>query len=94
MGGLPYGELMHAGHDVQTVHTEMDWHGPLGFGDDAAVQVSVSHVGRTSFTLRFAVLSGARVVADASTVYVVVHTDGSGKCELPPALLAALGPVT
>ncbi len=91
-GGLPYGEMLAAGYDVQVVHTELDWHGPLGLGDPAVVRVAVSKIGRTSFTLRFGVLCGARVVAEASTVYVAVRTDGSGKCELPPVLLDALGP--
>jgi hypothetical protein len=31
-------------------------------------------------------------VVTASTVYVVVATDGSGKSEIPPLLLAALSP--
>ncbi|HLM96742.1 MAG TPA: thioesterase family protein [Acidimicrobiales bacterium] len=90
--GLPYGDLLAAGYDVQVVHTELDWHGPLGFGDPAAVRVAVTGIGRTSFTLGFTVWSSARAVVEASTVYVAVRTDGSGKCELPPSLLDALGP--
>ena len=38
-------------------------------------------------------MSSNRTVVHASTVYVSVRTDGSGKCELPPILLGALGPV-
>ncbi len=90
-GGLPYGELLAAGYDVQLVHTELDWRGPLGFGDDARVEVRVVQVGRTSFTLGFTVLSSDRVVADGSTVYVSVGTDGSGKTEHPAVLRRALG---
>jgi acyl-CoA thioester hydrolase len=93
-GGLPYPDLLESGYDVQVVHTELDWHGPLGYGEEAGVRVSVSHLGRTSFTLRFAVMSSVRVVLEASTVYVAVRTDGSGKCDSPPVLLGALGPVT
>ena len=93
-GGLPYPGLLAAGYDVQVVHTELDWRGPLGYGEPAGVQVSVTHIGRTSFTLRFSVVSSGRVVLDASTVYVAVRTDGSGKCEIPPVLLTALGPVS
>jgi acyl-CoA thioester hydrolase len=93
-GGFPYSEMLAVGYDAQVVHTEVDWHGPLGFGDPAAVHVRVSHLGRTSFTLGFQVVSSTRVVASATTVYVVVRTDGSGKCVPPPALLDALGPVT
>lgn len=92
-GGLPYLDMLASGYDVQVVHTEIDWNGPLGFGDPTEVGVGVAHIGNTSFTLRFAVSSSARSVATASTVYVAVRTDGSGKCELPAALLGALGPV-
>jgi len=93
-GGFPYTEMLAAGYDAQVVHTELDFRGPLGFGDEAAVRVFVSHVGQTSFSLRFEVVSGARIVVEATTVYVAVATDGSGKRDLPPALLAALGPRT
>jgi len=92
-GGLRYGDLLAAGFDVQVVHTELDWRGPLGLGDQAEARVVVVQIGRTSFTLRFDVMSSNRTVVHASTVYVVMRTDGSGKCELPPALLGALGPV-
>jgi acyl-CoA thioester hydrolase len=93
-GGLAYGDMLASGWDVQVVHTELDWHGPLGYGDPAEVHVGVADIGRTSFTLRFDVVSSGRVVAHASTVYVAVRTDGSGKGEIPPPLLAALGPAT
>jgi acyl-CoA thioester hydrolase len=93
-GGLPYGDMLGDGYDVQVVHTEVDWSGPLGFGEAAEVEVGVARLGRTSFALRFEVSVGERTVARARTVYVVVRTDGSGKCEIPPALGAALGPVT
>jgi acyl-CoA thioester hydrolase len=93
-GGLPYPDMLASGYDVQVVHTEVDWHGPLGYGEPAGVRVAVSHIGRTSFTLRFAVVASDRVVVDASTVYVAIRTDGSGKCDIPAAVLAVLGPVT
>jgi acyl-CoA thioester hydrolase len=93
-GGLRYPDMLASGYDVQLVHTELDWHGPLGYGEPAGVQVSVAQIGRTSFTLRFSVVSSRRAVLDATTVYVAVRTDGSGKCEIPPVLRAALGPVT
>ena len=90
-GGLPYGVMVDGGHDVQLVHSEIDWHGPLGFGEEAAVTVDVAQVGRTSFTLTFAVASGTRTVANVRTVYVAVRTDGSGKCDIPAPLRAVLG---
>jgi len=91
-GGLPYGAMLGSGVDVQVVHTEIDWFGPLGFGEAAVVSVAVAHVGRTSFALRFDVRRAGRAVAGGRSVYVAVRTDGSGKVDLPPALRAALGP--
>ena len=72
------------------VHTEIDWHGPLGFGDTAALDVTVIDVGRSSFTLGFAVSCDGRVVAAVRTVYVCVATDGSGPRPVPRALRARL----
>jgi acyl-CoA thioester hydrolase len=89
--GLPYQVMMDAGYDLQLVHTDVDWNGPLRFGDRAAVAVAVTRVGATSFTLRFDVLKGSEAVATGSTVYVVVATDGSGKRRIPSIILNALG---
>jgi acyl-CoA thioester hydrolase len=90
-GGLPYTAMMAAGYDVQLVHTELNWQGSLGWGDTASVSVAVARVGATSFTLDFTVTAGERPVAEASTVYVVVRTDGTGKCPIPAQVLDALG---
>jgi acyl-CoA thioester hydrolase len=89
---LPYTVLRDQGFDVQLVHTELDWTAALGFGDEAAIDVEVAGVGRTSFTLGFAVRGAAGPVCTARTVYVCVATDGSGSCELPAALRDALQP--
>jgi acyl-CoA thioester hydrolase len=92
-GGLPYTEMTAGGFDVQLVHSEIDWEGSLTFTSPAEVAVALARVGRTSFTLQFEVRASGRRVATASTVYVTVRTDGSGKCEIPPVVAAALGPV-
>ena len=88
--GLPYDEMVAAGFDAQIVHVELDWQGSAGWGDDLAIGIDVERVGTTSFTLRFVAHVGDRPVVTASTVYVVVATDGSGKREVPTILLAAL----
>lgn len=87
---LPYRALLDSGHDVQLVHTELDWSGGLGFGDQASVAVEVASVGTTSFTLAFEVRRAGTPVCTARTVYVCVSTDGSGKRPLTDALRAAL----
>ncbi len=89
--GLPYADLLAGGLDCQLVHTEIDWTGALGFGDDTGIAVDAERVGTTSFTLRFTALHAGEPVAVGRTVYVVVATDGSGKREVPDRLRSALG---
>jgi len=92
-GGLPYPDMLASGHDVQLVHTEIDWRSSLRWADDAWVEVSLASVGATSFSLRFAVHGGDdSLVASGLTVYVVVATDGSGKRPVPPNIRGALRP--
>lgn len=91
--GLNHAALLAEGYDVQLVHTDLDWTGSLGWGADAAVDIALARLGRTSFTLQFAVRDGDDVVATASTVYVTVAADGSGKKEIPALLKKGLGPV-
>jgi acyl-CoA thioester hydrolase len=92
-GGLKYVDMLAAGFDAQVIHTELDWHGSLTWGDDAVVDVGLSAIGRTSFTLQFRARVGERPVVTASTVYVVVGADGSGKRPVPSFLRDALGPI-
>jgi acyl-CoA thioester hydrolase len=93
--GHPYPGLMAGGHDVMLVRSEQDWSAGLRYGDDATTGVSVEHLGRTSFTLRFDVSrvgdsGGRESVCIGRTVYVVVARDGSGKREIPPSLRTAM----
>ena len=88
--GFPYDDLLGAGLDCQLVHTEIDWTGGLGFGDDAGIAVEAERIGTSSFVLRFTALRAGEPVAVGRTVYVVVGTDGSGKREVPDRLRVAL----
>ena len=89
-GELPYAAMLADGIDCQVVHTDIDWHGALGFGDAVVLEVTVPHVGRTSFTLGFALSSSGRAVATVRTVYVCVAIDGSGARPIPSPLRARL----
>ncbi len=93
-GGLPYSQMTDRGCDVQLVHAELDWKGSLRWDSPATVAVGLAGIGRTSFTLQFDFRSQGRVVAKAHCVYVAVHTDGSGKRDVPPYLIGALGVVS
>ncbi|MBW0102198.1 thioesterase family protein [Pseudonocardia sp. KRD291] len=92
---LSYRTMLDAGYDVQLVHSELDWRGGVGWGDDTVVAVSTAKIGRTSFALDFQVRvageDGREVTCDARTVYVVIAVDGSGKQEIPSIIANALG---
>jgi acyl-CoA thioester hydrolase len=90
-GDLPYAAMFDAGYDVQLVHTELDWHGPLGFGEPAEVRVGIEALGRSSITVQFEVWSMDRRVVNATTVYVVVPVGGQGSMAVPDRLRRALG---
>jgi acyl-CoA thioester hydrolase len=89
--GLPYALLQAGGHDVQLVHTELDWRGALGWGDPIRIRVRPDSIGRTSFTLAFEVRGGSEdVLVTGRTVYVCIRLDGGGKTPIPDSLRAAL----
>jgi acyl-CoA thioester hydrolase len=90
-GGLAYTDMTDAGFDVQLVHTELDWSGSLRWGSRPSIEVETASVGRTSFSLRFAVHDGPDLVCRARTVYVAMTTDGAGKIPIPEDLRRALG---
>lgn len=52
--GPGYAQMIRGGHDVQLVHSELDWRSSLRWQDEAEIAVSPSRVGTTSFTLDFA----------------------------------------
>jgi acyl-CoA thioester hydrolase len=88
---LPYAAMIEAGFDVQLVRSEIDWKAGLRWQDEVLVAVSTARLGRTSFSLDFQTQRDGDVTCSARTVYVVVATDGSGKLEIPPLLVDALG---
>lgn len=90
--GLPYASMMARGFDVQLVNNETTWRKGVRWQDEVRVAVSTAHVGRTSFSLDFAVRVGEEERVVARTVYVVIATDGSGKRAIPAFLRDALGP--
>lgn len=93
--GVPYPDLIASGHDVQLVHTEIDYGVPVRWRDAVRVAVRCERVGSTSFTLAFDVIRGdgdadEHIAVRGRTVYVVVSTDDWAKRPLPGALRAAL----
>ncbi len=92
--GLPYTEMERRGADVMLVHTELDWMGSVGWGDEVVVAVATAAIGTTSFTLDFEVRRAGEPAVLGRTVYVCVAPGGGGKQPIPDFLRAALEPVS
>lgn len=93
--GIGYPELIGGGHDIQVVHTELDFAMPVRWRDAVRVRAACTRVGTSSFTVEFAVLrAGAddqeHVAVRGHTVYVVVSTTDWAKREIPAAMRSAL----
>lgn len=93
--GLPFTEFEAWGCDVQVVHADVDYLGPVRWHDAVRIEARCDAVGTTSFALRFDVFrrgaDGAHVMAvSGRIVYVVVSTAGWAKRVIPPDLRAAL----
>jgi acyl-CoA thioester hydrolase len=99
--GVMYTGLLATGHDLQVVHSEIDYLTSVRWRDSVRVAVQCDRIGSTSFTLRFTVLRrtpDANPDAETETeaavrghnVYVVVSTDDWAKRPIPDPLREAL----
>lgn len=93
--GVTYPDLIASGHDVQVVHSEIDYLASVRWRDAVRVAVRCARVGSTSFTLAFTVLrrngnADEEAAVRGSNVYVVVSTDDWAKRSIPKPLRDAL----
>jgi acyl-CoA thioester hydrolase len=99
--GVTYPGLIDTGHDLQVVHSEIDYLAPVRWRDSVRVAVSCERVGATSFTLGFTVLRRDGDTADTAgaaespavhghNVYVVVSSEDWAKRPIPGVLRDAL----
>jgi acyl-CoA thioester hydrolase len=93
--GVTYPGLIATGHDVQVVHSEIDYVAGVRWRDVVRVAVECDRIGTTSFTLRFSVLrsnadTDEQLAIRGHNVYVVVSTDDWGKRPIPEVLREAL----
>lgn len=88
--GFSLQDLLASGHDIQVVHTEIDWKQAFRYGDELTIDVTPGRVGNTSFSLFFSMVVGGTVTATACTVYVIVDSAIAGKASVPKGLRAAL----
>jgi acyl-CoA thioester hydrolase len=94
--GVTYPGLISTGHDIQVVHSEIDYLAGVRWRDAVRVAVECERIGTTSFTLRFSVLRGVdgteeQLAIRGQNVYVVVSTDDWAKRPIPNVLREALG---
>jgi len=66
------------------VHSEADYKSPLFVGDTIDIRVTVADIGKTSFTLTYALTDSARkLIGTAKTVHVAVDPASYKKIPLP-----------
>jgi acyl-CoA thioester hydrolase len=93
--GVAYPDLIAAGHDIQVVHSEIDYLSGVRWGDAVRVAVRCERIGSSSFTLGFTVLrrnadTEEHTAVRGENVYVVVSTDDWTKRPIPDPLRHAL----
>lgn len=96
--GVTYPGLIATGHDIQVVHSEIDYLAGVRWRDAVRVAVECERIGTTSFTLRFGVLRRNQNTEDTEeqlairgqNVYVVVSTDDWAKRPIPDVLREAM----
>jgi acyl-CoA thioester hydrolase len=69
--GTPYAALLDRGLDTAVVASELQWSGPVRWGEVVEVDASVERIGRTSFTIAFVVRVAERIGCRVRTTYVL-----------------------
>ena len=73
------------------VHSEADYKIPLFVGDLLEIQVTVANVGKTSFTLSYALLNASqKIIGTAQTVHVATDKTTRKKIPIPTELRSKL----
>lgn len=73
-------------------HAESDYIAPLFVGDKIRVEMSVTHIGTTSFAFSYAIFKQAdnTLVGTSKSVHVVIDTTTRVKREIPSSLRVSL----
>ena len=90
--GTPYDTLLARGLDTAVVASELSWVAPARYGDVVEVDAEVERIGRTSFTVAFAIGVAEQPCCRVRTSYVLTDLDRV-PTEVPDDLRQAwLGP--
>lgn len=87
-----YQQLLAWGFDNQVVRLLTEWKAPAHFDDVLQCWVSVTHIGRTSFTFTVRIENAAndQLIANSEATYVLVDAETHQKQEIPDALRSTL----
>lgn len=89
--GRDYNQLLERGLDNQVVRLLLEWQAPARFDDVLEVLVEVVRIGRTSFSLTYAIRRAAdrATLCTAEATYVLMSTEPFAKTAIPDDLRAA-----
>ncbi|MBI3646854.1 MAG: acyl-CoA thioesterase [Acidobacteriales bacterium] len=88
--GFSYREIEKGGLRFPRVRLECHYLAPLSYDDVIGVTVVVENVGRSSFTLGFAVCQGEKMAAKGKVTIVCLDTEAQRSHALPDELRGAL----
>lgn len=83
-----YNQVLERGVDSQVVNLTISWKAPSTFDDVLAIEVSVGHIGNSSYTLVFDIsnFSSGAEIASSEIVYVMVNATEFNKMTIPSDL--------
>lgn len=88
--GIPLRALQAGGHDLQVVHYELDWAGPIGWDDDVEIVVEDLRRRTRSFAVGYSAWSGGVRAVSATAVYAVTDMTSRRAVPIPAELGRAL----
>ncbi len=88
--GHRFQDLGAIGFDPSLIKAEIAFRKPTHFDDLLDVDVSCTHVGRSSFALRYAMSCGAAPVCDVDITYVNISRETETSTALPETIADAL----
>lgn len=90
--GYGFDRVLHAENFLFViVHCESDYLAPLKLGDKIEVEVHVTHIGTTSFTIAYEIYKeDGKLVGTAKTVHVTLEASTRKKIPIPERLLVIL----
>lgn len=90
--GMELKKLIGAGTRLPLVHASADYLVPLRHGEQATVALEVEKLGRTSFTVAYALRCGDELRARLQTVHVYLADQGDVPSPLPEEIRQRLRP--